>query len=173
MNQVLDESTHNHKNVKDKRLKWDVIKMDIRGSCISYCSYKNKKERQYEKELINENKALEEIMSKNPNENTLQILKMNNNELAQIAHERNKGAQLRANCLHIENNEQNSSYFFSKEKSRAGAKAMTTLIDENGTVFHNLRDISNEQKVFYEKLYQEPKKGNCKRHTISYTIFFG
>ena len=162
MNQGLDESIDNHKNVKDKRLKWDVIKMDIRGSCISYCSYKNKKERQYEKELIIENKALEENMCKNPNENTRQILKTNNNELAQIAHERSQGAQLRANCLHIENNEQNSSYFFSKEKSRAEAKAMTTLIDDNGTVFHNLCDISNEQKVFYENLYQEPQNETVK-----------
>jgi hypothetical protein len=160
MNQLLQGSIEKYSNVKDKRMKWDVVKMEIRGGCISYSSYKSKKDRQHETELIQENLALEKIMCTKPNEDTLQNLNTNKNELAQIAHDKALGAQLRSNCLHIENNEQNSRYFFSKEKSRAEAKAMTTLIDDEGNVFTDLKDIAKKQKEFYEDLYLEPNVVN-------------
>ena len=156
MNQLLQGSIEKNSNIKDKRLKWDVVKMDIRGGCISYCSFKSKKERQHEAQLLQENLTLENFMCTNPNEDTLQILNTNKNELAQIAHEKALGAQIRSSCLHLENNEQNSKYFFSKEKSRAEAKAMTTLIDDEGNVSTDLKDIEKKQKEFYENLYQEP-----------------
>jgi hypothetical protein len=112
--------------------------------------------RQYEKDLIAENNLLEEVMCSNPNEDIEQLLITNQNELAQITHERSLGAQLRASCMHMEHNEKNSSYFFSKEKARAESKAMTTLITDNGTVLNELKDIAIEQREFYDKPYHEP-----------------
>ena len=85
------------------------------------------------------------------------MLATNKRELEQINHKRMLGAQLRANCLHIENDERNSSYFFSKEKSRSEAKAMTTMINDDGNTITDLNKIANEQKTFYEKLYEQPK----------------
>ena len=67
------------------------------------------------------------------------------------------GAQIRSNCLHIESDEQNSRYFFSKEKSRSEAKAMTTMINDEGNTLTDLEEIASEQKKFYQKLYEQPE----------------
>jgi hypothetical protein len=83
------------------------------------------------------------------------LLTTNTNELARIAHIKNTGLQVRANCLEIENNEHNTKYFHSKERSRAEAKAMTTLIKENGEIVSEIAEIGSEQKKFYEELYSE------------------
>ena len=42
MNILLDECTIKYKDVKDKGLKWDLIKSDVRGCTISHASYKVK-----------------------------------------------------------------------------------------------------------------------------------
>jgi hypothetical protein len=55
----------------------------------------------------------------------------------------------------VENNEYNTQYFHSKEKSRAQAKAMTTLIKDNGEILSETTEIAIEQRNFYEKLYSE------------------
>jgi hypothetical protein len=79
----------------------------------------------------------------------------NKKELERIEHEQNFGLQFRANCLEIKNNEYNTKYFYSKEKSRAEAKAMTTLINDKGEILTDMNEIANEQKSFYENLYRE------------------
>ena len=105
-----------------------------------------------------EGKELEELICVSPTDDAIQRLLTNKSELMQIAHERNMGAQVRANCLHIEENEYTTKYFLSKEKSRAQAKAMTTLIDDDGETTNDLKEIANQQQSFYQNLYQEKDK---------------
>ena len=52
MNILIDEWINKYRDVKDARLKWDVIKTKIRGFTISYCSHKAKLKRQMENELL-------------------------------------------------------------------------------------------------------------------------
>jgi exonuclease III len=154
---MLEENKERYAEIKDKRLRWDVVKLDVRGLTISHCSYKVKTEKKYEKHLIQENITLEEMMCTYPDENIALMLATNKRELDQINHNRTIGAQIRANCIHIENDERNSKYFFSREKSRAEAKAMTTMISDNGNTITDLKEIANEQKTFYQTLYKEPE----------------
>jgi hypothetical protein len=45
INLVIDESKERYQNITDKRLKWDVVKMEIRSSTISYASYRSKQKK--------------------------------------------------------------------------------------------------------------------------------
>jgi hypothetical protein len=46
INSLLDECYNKYELLKDKRMVWDGIKMEIRGSTVSYSSYKaGKKEK--------------------------------------------------------------------------------------------------------------------------------
>jgi hypothetical protein len=71
--------------------------------------------------------------------------------------ERTRGYQLRAKCMHINQNEHNTKYFFDKEKARSGAKAMTSLLLENDVIITDTEAISREQRKFYQNLYTDSK----------------
>jgi exonuclease III len=58
INSLIEECETKYGKMNDKRMVWDVIKMEIRGSTVSYCSYKAKKDRETEKELLQEIKRL-------------------------------------------------------------------------------------------------------------------
>jgi exonuclease III len=157
MNLLLEECNNNYNDIKDRGLRWDVIKCQIRGFTISYSSFKSKQNKQTEKELIQKVKTLEKKCDQNPNDNIIQELTTCKNELEQFESIRTKGMQIRARCQHIDNYESNTSYFFSQEKAHAQAKSMKTMIREDGTISSNLNEISQEQNTFYKNLYQEPK----------------
>ena len=69
-----------------------------------------------------------------------------------INNEKTQGMQIRARANHIENNEQNSRYFFAKEKSYATTKNLTNLHMEDGT------NITDPEKIL------ECQKKYCKTH---------
>jgi hypothetical protein len=54
INGMIEENKERYAEIGDKRLRWDVVKLDVRGLTISHCSYKVKKEKLYEKKLIQE-----------------------------------------------------------------------------------------------------------------------
>jgi hypothetical protein len=150
------EAIVKYKDINDPRLKWDVIKMDIRGSSISYASYKSKLKRQQEMDLLKQMKDLEPRINNNPIENDLMLYASLTKELEQLNNENMRGIQLRAQGQHMELSETNSKYFLSKEKSQAEIKSITKLRLEDGTEITDTKEILNEQKRFYSKLYTEP-----------------
>ena len=58
INQVIIDTTASYQNLANKSLLWDMIKCKIRGTTISYASFKAKQLRAHENEL---NKRLKEI----------------------------------------------------------------------------------------------------------------
>jgi hypothetical protein len=155
INDLLEHCIEKYKDVKDKGLKWDVIKSEIRGTTISHASYRAKSKRELEANLIQNIQKLEEDVSKEPNENNLLELLTDKKELEQIVAERTRGIQIRAKCTHLECNETNSKYFLSVEKSNNDSKNMTTLIKDDGTETTEIKEIIEEQKKFYELLYRD------------------
>jgi hypothetical protein len=127
INATLDEEIENHKNMQNRSLAWDTIKMQIRSASISYATYKAKKTREYEKQLKMELDKLEKKMSTMPNEDIKLEYYTNQKELEQINNQQARGQQIRARALHIEYNEKNSEYFYKKEISNAKAKNMATI----------------------------------------------
>ena len=72
INIVIEECKDKYRNVSDKRLKWDTIKMEIRSSTISYAVYRAKEKRALENEILDTIKELETEMDKNPTEDIKQ-----------------------------------------------------------------------------------------------------
>ena len=157
LNVLIDSWIQKYNYVMDMGLKWEMIKCEIRGHTIGYCSRKKKMDREYEHTLLHENTELEKLMCTDPNENIKQRLATNMNELKAMDNEKLKGAQLRAKCLHINENEYNTKYFLDKEKSKAGAKSMTTLITDDNITITDSKIISIEQRNFYKNLYSDTK----------------
>jgi hypothetical protein len=155
INNLMDECEGKYKDVTDKGLKWDVIKSEIRGATISYSSYKAKTTREAEQKLLKNINRLEVILATSSSENNLQELQTDKKELELINAERSRGVQLRAKCMHLENNEANSKYFLTIEKTNANTKNMSKLITDSGTEITKNSEILSEQRSFYEKLYTD------------------
>jgi hypothetical protein len=76
--------------------------MKIRGLTINYSSYKAKKTRHIEKEILDRLTTVEKLISENPNENNKQELITLTKELELINNDRTNGAQMHARAMHIE-----------------------------------------------------------------------
>jgi hypothetical protein len=113
------------------------------------------KKKIFEQNLKNELENLEQDICNNPTDNTTQRLTTVKKELNDIDNEKLRGAQIRAKCLHIDANEYNTKYFLNKEKSKAEAKAMTTLVTNDNEVITDPKLIGQEQRTFYKNLYSE------------------
>jgi hypothetical protein len=69
INNILIEESSKPQS-SNKGLKWDTMKMIIRGHTISYTSYKAKTRRKYEETVKSELRNLEDKMATDPDENT-------------------------------------------------------------------------------------------------------
>jgi hypothetical protein len=94
-------------------------------------------------------------MSTNPTEDLILEFETTKKEVEKLEGERTAGAQIRARCTHIENNEANSQYFFSKEMANAQSKAMTSMILHDSSTTQDIKKIAKEQVLFYKDLYED------------------
>jgi hypothetical protein len=91
-------------DVNEKRLRWDVIKAEIRGFTTSFRSYK-KLWKGIETKLLNEIDKLEKYISTKPDDNKWQQLVTAKGELPLIEHKKSMGIQIsnwllpKVNCL--------------------------------------------------------------------------
>ena len=58
-----------YENIDDQGLKWDLIKMEIRGFTVKYAKMKAKKRKNEEVELLNKINELQQKLESNPNNN--------------------------------------------------------------------------------------------------------
>jgi exonuclease III len=159
VNKIITEEQEKLKAC-DKGLAWDTLKMMIRGFSISYASHLAKSKRQAEADLRKQLIEAENEIAINPSENTKQVYTTLIKDLEAINNERTRGQQIRARATHIEMNEKNSAYFFSKEKSNYNTKNISTLHKEDGTVVTDPNEIKACQKKFYEQLYTDVSKND-------------
>jgi hypothetical protein len=95
VNELIDEEL-NRKNCTDKGLKWNVIKMRIRGYTVSYSSYKAKLRREYELQITDRLQELEVQISIKVDEDVKQEFTTVTRELEAINNEKTQGNQIRA-----------------------------------------------------------------------------
>jgi exonuclease III len=93
INVTLDEEIEKHKNMQNRSLAWDTIKMQVRSASISYSTYKAKKLREYEKQIKNELDVLEIKMSTSPDEDVKLQYYTNQKELEEINNQRARGSK--------------------------------------------------------------------------------
>jgi exonuclease III len=163
INKIITEETSNQQ-CSNQGLKWDTIKMIIRGYTISYSAHKAKLRRLHEKELKNDITKVEISMASNPDENTKQEYQTLTRELELINNERTRGNQIRARATHIELNEKNSAYFLNKEKTNYNTKNISTIHLDDGTIVTDPAKITQCQKEFYETLYSDNSQNNLQRN---------
>ena len=98
--------------VEDKGLRWDFMKMEVRGFTIAYAKRKTKNKREEEKKLqaqLNEQLSQSETCKNNPQLRIdIQTIQM---RLKRITEQKVKGAIIRSKARWVEYGEKNTRYF--------------------------------------------------------------
>ena len=142
------------KDVLNKSLKWEIIKMEIRKATLSYSKTQASLKRDYENQLNAEyNNLTISIEQQCTIEKEIQLYAIKN-ELLQINALKTEGYRIRSKAQHIEFNERGSKFFINLEKRNANLKNITRLKLDNNDEVTESSCILNELSNFYEKLYK-------------------
>ena len=151
INQIIQETVIRCKSL-DKRETWEMVKLHIICTSQSYCE-----ERARNRNLIIA--QLEQAIQKyesnidSLNEYGLKLLDRTKTDHEGFMDAKAQSAIFRTGCTFYNEAEKSTKYFFALEKSRAGAKNMSSILNKDGTVSHDLGVILKELHSFYSKLY--------------------
>ena len=135
--------------------KWELIKLMVICESQDYC----RERAQDRKLIINQlelaiQKMEEKCCEKDFSEAENNLLERSKADYSKMMEEKINGAILRCKAQnYAEFEHPNSKYFFQLEKNRAGAKAMSSMIKEDGSEIIDTKQILREQERFYSKLY--------------------
>ena len=132
----------------DDQLFLDVMLMEIRGKTISYSSYKKKQETSEYDNILQEIEELEKNLL-HP-----ELLEQKKAELINIRQKKMEGVAVRSKAKWVEHGEKVSKYFCGLETRHFRSKAMTKIINDDGSFILNQNEIIQKTKSFYEQLYQ-------------------
>ena len=150
----LDRYKDKYKDVEDRGLQWDLLKMEIRGFTVMYSKSKAKGRQKEETELQNKANELRLKAERNPaDKKILNELFATNLRLEKLLQYKTKGAILRSKVRWFEHGERNTKYFLSIEKRNSCQKAVTKLKLKDDTYTYDQFEILQEEKQFYESLY--------------------
>ena len=142
-------------DVEDLSLKWDLLKMEIRGFTIKYSKIKAKKRKTEEIILQHKANKLLQKSAKNPSDKQLlNELYATKSRLETIMRQKTKGVIIRSKARWREQGERNTRYFFNLEKRNQSRKAVTKLKVGNDKYTFDQFEILEEEKRFYETLYR-------------------
>ena len=146
-------------DVEDLNLRWDLIKMEIRGFTVKYSKTKARKRKSTETFLQNQMNDLYKRAEAEPNNNQI-ICDIHNTRLRlqKIMQYKTKGAILRSKVRWHESGERNTRYFYNLEKQNYEKKTMTKLKRSNGTFTSDQFQILREQMDYYKRLYTSDKQ---------------
>ena len=144
-----------YSRINDPKLKWELIKMEIRGLTIPYSKNKARKIRKTENEL---EKHLETLSGKidrgedttDSEQNEYEHLKT---ELRHIYDNRAEGAIFCSKVRWIQEGEKPTQYFFNMERKNFNKKIISELTVADSYITVNESQILEEIKLFYENLY--------------------
>ena len=146
-----------YSEIEDKRLKWELIKMEIRGITIPLSENKAKQLHQKERDIPNRLQVLDRVISNSPNTDCIknEINEYNNlkEEIDLIYQKKGKGSIIRSKCKWIERCEKPTAFFFNLEKRNYNRKSIKKLEGAGGTTLTNEDEILNEIETFYKQLY--------------------
>ena len=129
----------------------DVILMEIRNTTINYASKKkkenNKEEIEIEKEILN----IETKVHKTQED--LQNLLYNKEKLQTIRKNKIEGIMIRSRAKWAAEGEKVTKYFCNLENRHYTSKQMFKLINNKGEEISDTKEIVEETRQFYEKLY--------------------
>ena len=152
-----------YEETQDLGLKWDLIKMEIRGFTIQYSKRKAKKHRDEEKILHQKVNNPQANAEENPHDrNIILELQSVRSRLKKITLTKTKGAILRSKVRGHEEGERNTKYFYNLEKRHHALKTVSKLKVGENSYIEDQFEILEEEKNFYELLYRS-NNINCKK----------
>ena len=141
----------------DKRLLWEMMKMEIRSATISYSKSKSKSIRNREQDIIQKLDLLDDAICNNFSSpdiaGVLQEYDQLKAELKLIYEEKGKQAMFRAKCRWVENGERPTKYFFNLEKRNYNKKTISELRLQDESTTNNANVILDQIENFYKNLY--------------------
>lgn len=139
-------------------LKWEMLKMEVRRFSMYYSAEKKKAKQlellALEKRQVELESQLDAEVINSDQEKHILLAKIKA-DIETIQEERTKACILRSKATWIDSAEKNSAYFFGLEKRNYNRKCISKIVSEKGEVITDFKSILQEQKRFYETLYQE------------------
>ena len=140
---------------KSASQKWEILKKRIKSAAIEFSRNLASEDAVV---IANLSEKLNEYESSLPLNREENILMENTRvELEEKTMERVKGIMFRSKAKWYEEGEKNTKYFLSLEKAKYNAKTCYKLITEAGEELVAPTAILQEQREFYQKLYEEDK----------------
>ena len=152
-------------DLKDKQLKWEMIKMELRGLIIQYAKRKARNSRDYI-ESLEQRLAETEAFINNSNEGdgnietTLTLQEQLKKELQYLYEKRGEGAMFRSKLRWAEQGEKPTRYFFNMEAKNFNKKTITELETSEGVKITGHNQLLQEIENFYQSLYQSEYGGS-------------
>ena len=141
---------------KPAKTKWEILKKRIKKATVDYSRKKGAEDKYIIAQL---SEAVCEYESRLPlNKEEDKILLDTKTDLEEKLLQRVKGIMFRNKIKWYEEGEKNTRYFFSLEKARYNAKTCFKLINDQNEEITNQEKILDQQRIFYQDLYQEDKE---------------
>ena len=143
---------------EDKRLKWELVKLELRGLTIPYAKNKAKNLRKkVEKDLQTRLSNLDQLISNSVDSaqvNYLEVVYFQlKQELCLIYENKGKGSIVRSKTKWTEQGEKPTKYFFNLERRNYNHKTIRELKYPDGTLVTKEDEILKEIEIFYNDLY--------------------
>ena len=142
---------------EDKRLKWELVKLELRGLTIPYAKNKAKNLRKKEKDLQTRLSNLDQLISNSVDSaqvNYLEVVYFQlKQELCLIYENKGKGSIVRSKTKWTEQGEKPTKYFFNLERRNYNHKTIRELKYPDGTLVTKEDEILKEIEIFYNDLY--------------------
>jgi exonuclease III/uncharacterized protein (UPF0305 family) len=136
----------------------DFLLMKIRSNSITYAKAKKKKTNEEEDRLLMDIEILEKDT---PNEeNFIKITELKS-QLQSIREQRMQGVLLRSRARWVAEGEKVTKYFCNLEKRHYISKTMSKLINREGKVLNEQKEVEKEVNDFYESLYEQTNVDDC------------
>ena len=151
MNKELDQ-TISSSHQKEPMEKWEIIKKRIKTASTKFARAKTNEQKLVIAQLSEKVNEYEERLPLDQDEDNL--YEQTKSELEDKVLERIAGVMFRSKARWYEEGEKNTKYFYSLEKAKYNAETCYKILDQKGEEVINPQQILQEQKEFYQKLYE-------------------
>ena len=144
--EIIESCHTSYGTIEDKRVVWELIKLEIRSFTVPYSIRKKNDMNKLEKDLNNTfSKLHEQVHKENVPDAILEEYNIVKNELEWIEKHKARGCILRSKCQWIEEGEKTSSYFLRQEKQNYCNKFISQL-EIDGNIITDPTEILEAEK---------------------------
>ena len=134
MKTCIHDQLENSKDIKDPKLKYELLKCAVAANTRKYSKQRAVRIRAQEAKLTSElQQAINDFCEHASSDNVARLNEVEA-ELLQLNHNRAKGAIMRSRMNWLKNGEKNTKFFFNMERSNASKKTILSLQTDNGPI---------------------------------------